>query len=67
MKQLAMRVTSIFVVLLVGCAVPPPRPAVDPSLSPERIVLALSNRNSRHAEPQTISWVGVFQAISASS
>ena len=44
MKQLPMQVTSICVVLLVGCAVPPPRPAIDPSLSPEQIVLALSNR-----------------------
>ena len=62
MKQLAMGVTSICVALLVGCAVPPPRPAIDPSLSPERIVLALSTRNIKRSVR-----VGVLQAISAPS
>ena len=44
MKHLAMRVASICVVLLVGCAMPPPRPAIDSSFSAEQIVRALSSR-----------------------
>ena len=44
MKQFAMRVAPICVALLVGCAAPPPRPSIDPALSPEQIVQALSNR-----------------------
>ena len=44
MKQFAIRVAPVCVALLVGCAAPPPRPSIDPSLSPEQIVRALSNR-----------------------
>ena len=43
-KQFAMRVAPVCVALLVGCSAPPPRPSVDPALSPEQVVRALSNR-----------------------
>lgn len=32
------------VLLLIGCAGSPPRPAVDPAMSPDQVVRALSNR-----------------------
>ena len=44
MNQFAMRFALMCVALLVGCAAPPPRPSIDPALSPEQIVRALSNR-----------------------
>lgn len=44
LKQLAMRVAPICVALQVGCAMPPPRPSIDPALGPEQMVRALSNR-----------------------
>ena len=43
-SQFAMRFAQMCVALLVGCAAPTPRPTIDPALSPEQIVRALSNR-----------------------
>lgn len=44
MNRFTMRFALTCVALLVGCTAPPPRPSIDPALSPEQIVRALSNR-----------------------
>ncbi len=45
MRQVVLRVALVGVAVLAGCAAPgPPRPSVDPTLSPEQIARTLSNR-----------------------